>query len=154
MDKKETVSAINREIQEISNDRKVSKLPLNAIKAIYYKQNADKTMYGYEPGDDLTNIMSALPKKERQYFSKFMKAPEEEKKKILRIAPEYLRRALQAAWGMPVDEKPSLQEYFKNHALPGERWAGWREDTDINDIKVKILLFFKNYSFWMNRKVH
>lgn len=139
MDKKETVSAINREIQEISNDRKVSKLPLNAIKAIYYKQNADKTMYGYEPGDDLTNIMSALPKKERQYFSKFMKAPEEEKKKILRIAPEYLRRALQAAWGMPVDEKPSLQEYFKNHALPGERWAGWRENTDINDIKVKMV---------------
>ena len=33
---------------------------------------ADKTMYGYEPGDSLVNIMSALPKKERQYFKHFI----------------------------------------------------------------------------------
>ena len=137
--KKEVVRAINRELAEISNDRKVEKLPLNAIKAISYKQAAERTMYGYDPGDDVRNIMAALPKKDRQYYSKLVEAPDEEKQKILRIAPSYLRRALQASWGMHVDEKPELTEYFKHHALPGENWAGWQEDTDLEDIKVKMV---------------
>ena len=137
--KKEVVRAINRELAEISNDRKVEKLPLNAIKAISYKQAAERTMYGYDPGDDVRNIMAALPKKERQYYSKLVEAPEEEKEKILRIAPSYLRRALQASWGMHVDEKPDLTEYFKHHALPGEDWAGWQEETDLEDVKIKMV---------------
>jgi hypothetical protein len=137
--KKEVIRAINQELAEISNDRKVEKLPLNAIKAIAYKQQAERTMYGYEPSDDIRNIMAALPKKERQYYSKLVDAPEEEKEKILRIAPSYLRRALQASWGMHVDEKPELTEYFKNHALPDEEWIGWSEDTDLDDVKIKMV---------------
>jgi hypothetical protein len=96
-------------------------------------------MYGYEPGDSLVDIMSALPKKERQYFKHFVDAPEEEKKKILRIAPSYLRRALQSSWGMPVDKKPSLDEYFRTHGLPDASWIGWDENTNIDDIKVKLV---------------
>lgn len=137
--KKEVIRAINQELAEISNNRKVEKLPLNAIKAISYKQAAERTMYGYDPGDDVRNIMAALPKKERQYYSKLVDAPEEEKQKILRIAPNYLRRALQASWGMHVDEKPQLTEYFKSHALPDENWAGWQEDISLEDVKVKIV---------------
>ena len=137
--KKEVITAINRELAEISNDRKVEKLPLNAIKAISYKQAAEKTMYGFEPGDDIRNIMAALPKKERQYYSKLVEAPEEEKEKILRIAPEYLRRALQSSWGMHVDEKPELTEYFMKHALPDEDWVGWEEGTSLEDVKIKMV---------------
>lgn len=139
MTKQETIRAINQELSELQSQRKVTKLPLNAMRAIEYKQAADKTMYGYEPGDSLVNIMSALPKKERQYFKHFMDAPEEEKQKILRIAPSYLRRALQSAWGMPVDKKPSLQEYFQTHGLPDASWIGWNEATNIEDVKVKLV---------------
>ena len=156
MTKKETIRAINKELAEISSDRKIEKLPLNAIKAISYKQAAEKTMYGYEPGDDIRNIMSALPKKERQYYSKLVEAPEEEKQKILRIAPSYLRRALQASWGMHVDEKPTLEEYFIKHALPDENWVGWQEDNDLEDVKVKIVnsngLDPGEYDIWENNK--
>lgn len=139
MDKKETIRAINQEIAEIQSQRKVTKLPVNALKAIEFKQAAEQTMYGYEPGDSLVDIMTALPKKERQYFKHFMDAPEEEKQKILRIAPSYLRRALQSTWGMPVDEKPSLIEYFQTHGLPDASWIGWDESTDIEDVKVKLV---------------
>ena len=137
--KKEVIRAINKELSELGSDRKIEKIPLNAIKAISYKQASERTMYGYDPGDDIRNIMAALPKKERQYYSELVKAPEEEKQKILRIAPSYLRRALQSSWGMHVDEKPTLQEYFKNHALPDENWVGWQEDTDLEDVKVKMV---------------
>ena len=139
MSQKETISAINKEIAELQSQRKVTKVPMNALKAIEYKTQADHTMYAYEPGDSLVNIMTALPKKERQYFKYFMDAPEEEKDKILRIAPSYLRRALQSTWGMKVDPKPSLQEYFEQHGLPDEDWIGWNENVNMDDVKVKIV---------------
>lgn len=139
MSRKDTIGAINREISELQGQRKVTKIPLNAMKAIDYKQRAEKTMYGYNPGDSLVNIMSALPKKDRQYFKHFVDAPEEEKQKILRIAPSYLRRALQTSWGMPVDRKPSLQEYFQHHALPDANWIGWDENVDMDAVKVKMV---------------
>lgn len=139
MSRKDTISAINKEIAELQGQRKVTKIPLNAMKAIDYKQQADKTMYAYDPGDSLVDIMSALPKKERQYFKHFMDAPEEEKQKILRIAPSYLRRALQSTWGMQVDRKPNLQEYFQTHALPDANWIGWDESTNLDSVKVKMI---------------
>lgn len=138
-DKKTIIRQINQEMSELQSQRKVTKVPENALKAIQYRQMADKTMYGYEPGDSLVNIMSALPKKERQYFKHFMDAPEEEKQKILRIAPSYLRRALQSTWGLKVDKKPTLQEYFQHHALPDTNWVGWDEDTNMDDVKVKVV---------------
>ena len=139
MTKKETISAINKEISEIQGQRKVTKVPVNALKAIEFKQAADNTMYGYNPGDSLVNIMTALPKKDRQYFKHFMDAPEEEKEKILRIAPSYMRRALQSTWGKTVDKKPTLNEYFMSHGLPDASWIGWDENTNINDVKVKLV---------------
>jgi endonuclease YncB( thermonuclease family) len=139
MSKEQVVSAINQEITEIQSQRKVTKVPVNAMKAIEFKQAADQTMYGYNPGDSLVNIMSALPKKDRQYFKHFVDAPEEEKEKILRIAPKYMRRALQSAWGKTVDKKPTLNEYFMTHGLPDASWIGWSEQTNLDDVKVKLV---------------
>lgn len=138
-DAKSIIKSINQELTKIQSDRSVERVPENVVKAISYKQQADQTMYGYNVGDPLNNLMKALPKKERQYFKYFMKAPEEEKYKILRIAPEYLKRGLQQAWGMEVDEKPSLQEYFQTHGLPDASWIGWDESTNIEDVKVKLV---------------
>lgn len=139
MSKKETISAINQEIAELQSERKVTKVPENALKAIEFKQMADQTMYGYNPGDSLVNIMSALPKKDRQYFKHFMDAPEEEKEKILRIAPSYMRRALQSTWGRTVDKKPTLEQYFMGHGLPDTNWVGWDENVNLDDVKVKLV---------------
>ncbi len=138
-DAKSIIKSINQELTKIQSDRSVERVPENVVKAISYKQQADQTMYGYQAGDPLNNLMKALPKKERQYFKYFMKAPEEEKDEILRIAPDYLKRGLQQAWGMEVDEKPSLQEYFQTHGLPDAGWIGWDENTDIENVKVKLV---------------
>ena len=51
----------------------------------------------------------------------------------------YLRRALQSTWGMHVDKKPTLQEYFQKHGLPNADWVGWSEDTNMDDVKVKMV---------------
>lgn len=138
-DAKSIIKTINQELTKIQSDRSVERVPENVVRAISYKQQSDQTMYGYQIGDPLNNFMKALPKKERQYFKYFMKAPEEEKQKILRVAPSYLKRGLQQAWGMEVDEKPSLQQYFQTHGLPDASWIGWDESTDIEDVKVKLV---------------
>ena len=138
-EKRKDVTKVNKEINELSSYRSISTLPPLAAKAIEYKQLAEKTMYGYDPGEPLTNLLSALPKKDRDRMKYFLNAPKAERKRLLEIVPEYVKRPLQAAYGMKVDKKPTLTEYFKNHQLPDENWAGWREDTDLNSIKVKMI---------------
>jgi hypothetical protein len=138
-DKKTIISQINQELSELQSQRKVVRVPENALKAIAYKQSAEQTMYGYDKGDSLQNLLAALPKKDRQYFKYFVDAPEEEMAKILRVAPDYLRRGLQISWGMKADKKPSLNEYFLKHGLPDENWTGWQENVNMEDVKVKVV---------------
>lgn len=136
---KDAMRVINKEMGEISSYRNVQKIPTHAAMAIAYKQQGDQTMYGYDPGEPVLNAMIALPKKEREYFQEFIDAPEEEKQKILDIVPKPMRRMLQSVWGMEVDDKPSLEEYFQTHQLPGDEWEGWNEQIDMNVVKVKLV---------------
>ena len=114
-------------------------LPPRATRALRYYEQMQQTMYGYQPGDPLQNILVALPKKERQYFSDLMQAPEWEREKIARIVPPFMLRGLAAMWGEEGPNQPDLQQYFSNRYLPGPDWAGWRPDVDLEDVKVKFV---------------
>lgn len=153
---KALMKTVNEEINLNKNDRKTFNLSENAMKAIQYYNESEKTMYGYDPGEELTNIISALPKKDRQYFRHFLEAPEQEREKILSIAPKYMRRALQNAYGMEVDAKESLPEYFSEHYLPGDDWDGWQENYDLNAMKVKMIqtqgLELGSFDMWQDDK--
>ena len=113
-------------------------------------------MYGYDPGEQLTNIMAAMPKKDKEYFKHFLEAPEHERKKILEIAPKYMRRALQNSYGMKVDDKENLADYFSKHYLPGEDWDGWQENFNLDAMKVKMVqkqgLDFGQFNIWEDDK--
>lgn len=137
--KEEAAKAINKQLNSITKHREIKEMSPIAAKAIMYKQAAKATMYGYEAGDPIANILSALPKKDREYLVPFIKAPEEERDRILDVVPDYMKRVLQSAWGRDVDEKTALNDYFKKHPLPGADWKGWREDTSLDDIKVKFV---------------
>lgn len=137
--RKEGLSMINAEIEKLSNDREMKVLGPNAAKAIMYKQNAEKTMYGYDPGDPVANILAALPKKDRDYLMPFIESPEADHERILQTVPDYMKRVLQSAWGQKPDEKKELFDYFKDKPLPGAGWEGWREDVQMDDIKVKFV---------------
>lgn len=154
--KEEAMKAINKEITSLTTHREIKELSPIAAKAIMYKQAAKQTMYGYEAGDPIANILSALPKKDREYLTPFIKAPEEERQRILDIVPNYMKRVLQSAWGLDVDEKTPLKDYFKKHALPGANWEGWRENVSLDDIKVKFVdrvgLDPSEFNIWENDK--
>jgi endonuclease YncB( thermonuclease family) len=154
-DLKTMISQINQEMNEIANSRKVTQLSPTATKAIEYYNKSEQTMYGYDPGESIMNVMKALPKKDRDYMKYFMDAPEEERPKILELAPKYMRRALESTWGIPVEDKETLQAYFERHQLPGADWRGWEEGTDLDSVKVKMIkkqdLDFSEFNVWQDQ---
>lgn len=130
---------VNDTIDAKANFHKTFKMPENAMKAVEYYKASEATMYSYDPGDPLTNIMAAMPKRDKNYFREFLDAPEKDRKDILSLAPKYMRRALQSAYKMEVDPKESLDEYFTTHYLPGQNWDGWQENFDMKSMKVKMV---------------
>ena len=104
-----------------------------------FRQAAQRTMYGADIyGGSLENLSLAIPKRKREHFKAMVQAPEEERERILSIAPRLERRIYQAAFGMPVEQKPDLIEYFSKNELPDPEWEGWHPNTNMEHVKVKI----------------
>jgi hypothetical protein len=141
---------LNEKLNTLAANKELIDLSPWATVAIRYKQAYEGTLYGNSGNP--SGIMGALPKKEREYFAAFLKAKPSERKEILELVPESERRFLQAAWGMPQDQKPSLSQYFKNHYLPDAAWEGWSDTKDLNDIKIKVIknegLDLSEFGFW------
>jgi len=98
-----------------------------------------RTMYGVDLANArLQDIMAAIPKRKREHFESFLSAPEQERERILSTAPRLERRILQAAWGMKVENLPSLENIFANRELPGPNWEGWDANTNMEQVKIKM----------------
>jgi hypothetical protein len=104
-----------------------------------FTQAAKRTMYGADLyGSSVDTLSLAVPKRKREHFREMINAPVEERERILSTAPRLERRIYQAAWGMPVEEKPDLTEFFSRHELPDLSWEGWHPNTNIDHIKIKM----------------
>jgi hypothetical protein len=143
---------INQEISELQSYRKELKLTRDDILAIQYRQVAQTTLYGAKPGSDLQKVLLSLDPKEREFFQAFLKAPGPERKEILKMVPKNERRFLQAAYGLKVDEKPELIEYFKHHYLPPADWNGWQAENSLDDYRLVVTkqegLDMTSQGFW------
>lgn len=130
---------INQRIEKAKTSKEITMTSPNAMKAIEYYNKSKQTMYGYEQGDSIADFVAALPKKDKKYFNEILKAGEKERKEILEMAPKYMKRALQSSYGLEVDEKEDLSEYFSEHYLPDENWDGWQESYDFDAIRTKVI---------------
>lgn len=112
--------------------------------AAQFKSAAGRTMYGMDlsrlesPNARLDQISLAVPKRKREHFVEMVNAPERDREKILSTAGRLERRLYQAAWGMRVEKKPDLVDYFANHELPNENWEGWLPDVSMDSVKIKM----------------
>ena len=107
--------------------------------AVQFRQAAKRTMYGADIyGASVDTLTLAVPKRKREYFAQMISAPVQERERILSTAGRLERRIYQAAWGMPVEEKPDLAEYFTKHELPDLSWEGWHPNTNMDHVKIKI----------------
>ncbi len=111
----------------------------NRGEAFQFRQAAGRTMYGADIyGAPIDTLTLAIPKRKREHFAEMINAPVEERKAILSTSGRLERRIYQAAWGMPVEEKPDLAEYFSRHELPDLNWEGWHPNTNMDHVKIKI----------------
>ena len=108
--------------------------------ALLYKQAADSTMYGLKDNSSWSQIVTALPTNDREYFMEFVKVTNPERREeILRYASPALKRALALAWGKKPEKQESNEDFFKKHELPKANWAGWAPQYDLKDIEVKTI---------------
>jgi hypothetical protein len=114
--------------------------------AFQYESAAKRTMYGApiedinsgKYGTDIESLSLAIPKRKREHFKAMINAPVEERKRILNTAGRLERRIYEAAWGMEVEKRPELTDYFARHELPDENWEGWHPNTSMDQVKIKI----------------
>lgn len=98
-----------------------------------------KTMYGADLNSkSIDTLAAAIPKRKRDHFRAMIEAPEEERGRILSTAGRLERRIYEAAWGMKVERKPDLVNYFTRHELPDANWEGWHPNTNMEHVKIKI----------------
>ena len=114
--------------------------------AFQYESAAKRTMYGApieeinsgRYGTDIESLSLAIPKRKREHFKAMINAPVDERKRILSTAGRLERRIYEAAWGMEVEKRPELTDYFSKNELPNENWEGWHPNTSMDQVKIKI----------------
>jgi len=98
-----------------------------------------RTMYGADlDSKSISQLAASIPKRKRDHFKAMIEAPEEERGRILSTAGRLERRIYEAAWGMPVERKPDLVNYFTRHELPAAGSEIWHPNTNMEHVKIKM----------------
>jgi hypothetical protein len=104
-----------------------------------FQNQARTTMYGMDFNSATPEKLAmAIPKRKRENFRAMLYAPDQEKERILSTAPRLERRMLEAAWGMPVEDKPDLRQYFEEHELPPPTSDIWTNGISQDVLKIKM----------------
>jgi hypothetical protein len=105
-----------------------------------FRQAARRTMYGADIyGSSVDTLSLAIPKRKREHFKAMIQeTDQEERERILSTSGRLERRIYQSAWGMEVEQRPDLVEYFSRHELPGANWEGWHPNTNMEHVKIKM----------------
>jgi len=105
-----------------------------------FRQAARRTMYGVDIyGQSVETLSLSIPKRKREHFKAMIaESNPEERERILSTSGRLERRIYQAAWGMEVEERPDLVEYFSRHELPDASWEGWHPNTNMEHVKIKM----------------
>jgi hypothetical protein len=106
--------------------------------AQFFMEQSKKTMYGADLNSTPEQLAMSVPKRKREHFRAMMYAPEQERGRILSTAGRLERRMFEAAWNMPVEQKPDLTEYFKKHELPSPESDIWSPVMSMDNVKIKV----------------
>ena len=111
----------------------------HTLAALQYRKEMKQTEYGADLFGDIMDESAALPKRKRDYFMSFINSPRNEHARILSTAPRLERRMYEARWGMAIENKPDLSDYFSEHELPGPGWEGWDPNLDLDNVRIKMI---------------
>lgn len=131
---------LSKEKNAIKEDKVIQNIGQWGRTAMLYRKAMNSTMYGLNEDSSWGEMVSALPQNDREFFMEFVKEKDPDKRqKILDTVSPQLKKALQMAWKMDLDEEETNEEYFTKHKLPDYKWAGWRPDVDMQGIEAKTI---------------
>lgn len=134
------MTKINNKMQALQAQQTMLKGGKYTKAAVAYKKAMESTIYGLSEGATQDEILAAIPDQYKDYFINFMKETDKnERKKILKMLPEYLRKPLQISWRENVDKVDSNRKFFKKHKLPGITWRGWKPNINLKHVKMKTI---------------
>ena len=108
--------------------------------AVMYFSAMRSTMFGLDETSQMTDIVRALPKTDREFFMEFVKERDEEKRReILSVASPQIRKALNMLWYKKFDEPEPNEVYFSEHYLPSPLWRGWKPEISLQNVKAKAI---------------
>lgn len=113
-----------------------------ATLATYAERKARNTMYGYnEAAGTLQEALAVIPSRHRQLAESVITTGSlAEKKRFYDLLSSPEKRVLAKFLGKDWESAPRKQEmsqYFKHHYLPGVDWAGWQENVNMDDLRVR-----------------
>jgi hypothetical protein len=107
--------------------------------AAYFSKQSEQTMYGANLDTETPEDLAlGIPKRKREHFRALLYAPPQERKAILSTSGRLERRIYEAAWGMKVEKRPDLNEYFQEHELPAMNSPIWSPQLNMENVKIKI----------------
>lgn len=133
------LAQIKEDLEGIDGDRPSVPVGSYASLALRYKDEYESTLYGASDENNFQKTYKALPAKDKQFFTEFAKASPKERQRILKLVPKNQRIIYQKQFGMEVDEKENLKDYFQEHLLPDSSWEGWNPSVSLDSIKVKVM---------------
>jgi hypothetical protein len=112
--------------------------------------NAQKEMqntmtYAFNQSKNANQMISTLPKTEREFARHFMDAgTAEERERIMNLVPDYTKYALQKAWNTGQEGKEMIGVTADENPMdlvdrPDKDWAGFDPTIQSQDIAVKML---------------
>ena len=109
--------------------------------ALLYKQAADSTVFGLNKNSSWTQMVTALPTNDREYFMEFVKERDPDKRnEILSYASPFMQKALKLAWNDDSYQEEDMESFMMRHDMPGEDWAGWLPQIDLKDVEIKTIM--------------
>lgn len=134
------MAEINNKIMALENQQTAFRGGKYTKAAISYRKAMESTIYGLSEGATSDEILASVPVQYRDHYIAFMnERSAKERKKILKQLPEYLRKPLQISWGEKPDKVDSNRKFFKNHAMPGMTWRGWKPNVNLKHVKMKTI---------------
>lgn len=131
---------INKKLNVLNGDTTIIEGGKWTHTALIYKQAAESTMYAIDKNSSWSQIITALPTNDKEYFMEFVKERNPDKRQeILNTVSPALRKALSLSWGIEIPKEKNNLAFFKEHPLPAPNWIGWRPDIDLKDIEVKTI---------------
>lgn len=132
---------INESLREIDLKRENLNVGPYTALALRYKEEYESTLHASGQTGNVQKIFRALPKKDKEFFTAFQNASPKERTKLLKLVPKNQRNMYRRQFGMKIDEddEVSIEDYFSRIDLPGRSWEGWRPETSLDNIKVKVM---------------